>query len=582
MDRRLTSHQLFLSLVAILWVSSAQALKIETEFQGIEGELLENVELRLSLLAEKENPRLTVARLHQLKDKAVSEAAEALQPFGYYRAKIELILEQKPEPETWLARMIIDPGPPVRLSEVDYRIEGEGADDPVLARAFPLKIGDVLLHKAYDYFKDDLLQQALMHGYLDARYSRSEIRVDLERYAASIHLLLDTGAQYYIGKLTIDQGFLEPDLVNRLIGPLENERYNQEKLIDVQRTLADTNYFHSIEVKPEHENRVANHVPLTIELTPQDKDHYRIGVGFATDVGPRLSFDWDRRLINRKGHTLEVETRLSPVFSRLTGRYRVPLERARTDYFAFEPELAYYNTDSRKGALVRLGFLHSSLRNDWQRVLGLEYHYETNDLNLEDERGNFYELVPSIQLTTRKADNLLRIDSGYKLDFRLLGAWESLLSSGTYLQGKAFGKWIQRFWSDYRFLTRAELGATWADSLAEVSVSRRFYAGGDVSIRGYGFEEVAPENDAGETTGGRFLGVASVELERMILDDWALALFVDGGGAFDPDRTDEVAVGVGFGVRWFSPIGPVRADLGFPVTEDDVTPRLHITIGPDL
>lgn len=141
---------------------------------------------------------------------------------------------------------------------------------------------------------------------------------------------------------------------------------------------------------------------------------------------------------------------------------------------------------------------------------------------------------------------------------------------------------------NYRLIARTDLGATWAESLDEVPKSRRFYAGGDNSIRGWGFEALGPSDpNTGETLGGRYLAVGSLELERRLKGPWSLAVFTDFGNAFDPDYSQDIAYSLGAGVRWSTPIGPVRLDLAFALSKRDeghgLPPaRLHLLIGPDL
>ncbi|MCU7862329.1 MAG: BamA/TamA family outer membrane protein [Candidatus Thiodiazotropha sp. (ex Lucinoma kastoroae)] len=135
---------------------------------------------------------------------------------------------------------------------------------------------------------------------------------------------------------------------------------------------------------------------------------------------------------------------------------------------------------------------------------------------------------------------------------------------------------------DWRLLSRLELGATWADDLKELPPSKRFFAGGDNTVRGFGYQDLGPRDEDDDVIGGRYLTVGSLELERHISGKWSGALFVDAGNAFDPDFDSETAYGVGFGVRWRSPVGPVRFDVANGSEGDERQWRLHIVVGPEL
>jgi translocation and assembly module TamA len=131
-----------------------------------------------------------------------------------------------------------------------------------------------------------------------------------------------------------------------------------------------------------------------------------------------------------------------------------------------------------------------------------------------------------------------------------------------------------------RLIMRAEIGTTATSDFDQLPASYRYFAGGDQSVRGFDYKNLSPLNDEGDSIGGKHLAVASVEYEHRLYDSYALAVFVDGGNAFTNDFKMAGSVGIGF--RWFSPIGPLRVDLGVPVTEADHDFRIHLSLGPDL
>jgi translocation and assembly module TamA len=138
-------------------------------------------------------------------------------------------------------------------------------------------------------------------------------------------------------------------------------------------------------------------------------------------------------------------------------------------------------------------------------------------------------------------------------------------------------------WSSGRLITRAEVGITVIDEFDTLPASVRFYAGGDTSVRGYAYNSLGPTDPQGEVIGGENLLVGSVELDQRVSTEWSVAAFIDSGNAYDEFNTFDTATGVGIGVRWFSPLGPIRVDLAFPLANDAPDDyRIHITLGPDL
>ena len=119
------------------------------------------------------------------------------------------------------------------------------------------------------------------------------------------------------------------------------------------------------------------------------------------------------------------------------------------------------------------------------------------------------------------------------------------------------------------------------NSFDELPPSVRFFAGGDNSVRGYAYKSLGPESASDEVEGGKNLLVGSLELEHRFADKWALAAFVDSGNAFDDLRID-AKTGVGLGIRWHSPVGPIRLDLAHPLAHRADRFRVHFIMGPDL
>jgi translocation and assembly module TamA len=130
-----------------------------------------------------------------------------------------------------------------------------------------------------------------------------------------------------------------------------------------------------------------------------------------------------------------------------------------------------------------------------------------------------------------------------------------------------------------RVIGRVHAGWTFQNEFEDLPPSVRFFAGGDNSVRGYGYEELGPEQD-GEVVGGRRLLTGSLEFDVLLRPNWSVAAFVDSGSAFN--TTPDFSTGVGLGLRWYSPLGPLRFDLAHPLDDPDRSVRLHISLGPDL
>lgn len=572
-----------------LGATPAWALKLEVKVEGLKGEREANVLALLSIYNERTEADLTATRVEALHRRAPDQIREALAPFGLYRVRIEDRLEQPANGEgSWRAQYRVEPGEPVRITTVDYQVLGEGAADPVFPKTFPMKAGDVLLHAAYEKAKSDLRYAATSAGYLDYRLERHQVLIDPLAYEAHVFFHLETGPQYRLGTVRFKQDLLDEDLLERYVRFEPGDVYDPDILLGLQGRLLGSEYYSDVEIVPlKDEADADNRVPIEVVAQRNKANKYRIGLGFATDVGPRLTLDYRRRYLNSQGHKLRTELSLSPAFSQWELDYRIPIQDPTRDYIIVKPVAAYYDTATRQGWVHSIQAAHSTLSpGGWRRNIGLDYRYENLDIN-ENAMGATSELTPNVSWSKTVADDPVFTDDGYRIKYSLVGAMQGVVSEASYLSGQLQFKWVRRFARDYRFITRTDLGATWAESVDDLSAGRRFYAGGDNSIRGWGFDALGPNDPVtDETVGGRYLAVGSLELERRVKGPWSAAVFTDFGNAFDPDYEQELAQSVGLGVRWASPIGQVRFDLAFAVSKDanEGTPpaRLHIVIGPDL
>ena len=372
--------------------------------------------------------------------------------------------------------------------------------------------------------------------------------------------------------------------MRRFVNFEPGEVYDPDRLLGFQARLLGTEYFDSVELVP-HKDEVGEdmRVPIEVVLTANRANRYRFGLGYGTDTGARVTLDWRRRYLTRWGHRLNTQLVLSEKVQTLEARYRIPIGDPVRDYLIARPEIAIYDLPNRKGEAYTLQLAHSVVTpRGWRRAAGIDYRYEDYEIS-DVESGTANELAPNVSWSKTVSDDPIYTSRGYRLRYSLLGTVEGLVSSASYLSGSVSFKWVRRFAEDYRFITRTDLGATLADSISDLPASRRFFAGGDVSIRGWDFGGLGPDDpDNDDTLGGRYLAVGSLELERRIKGDWSAAVFTDFGNAFDPDFDNTFAVGAGAGVRWRTPVGQVRVDVAFALTEDGTPARLHLVIGPDL
>lgn len=577
----MSPRRLLPCLLLALWPPLLPAADIDIRIEGLEEDRLRNnVHALLSLTTLKQREAPSEVRVRRYFSLAEREIHTALEPFGYYRPQIESRLERTGD--GWRAQFHIDAGEPVRVRELALDLSGPGQDIPELQALLDdpvLGLGDIAVHARYETLKKSLLSKALELGYLDAAYTRHELRIDPDAGSAAVLLHLDTGRRYRFGEVSFDGDSLREPLLRRYLTFVPGEPYSNRKLLELQRALLDSDYFESVSVDGEREAAQDHAIPIEVRLTPRKRHRYIAGLGFGTDTGVRGRLGWEVRRLNRRGHTLTTELKASEIRQGATLEYGIPVRNPRTDRLSFtgavqQEDSATVDSDSRSLA-ANLSRARGRLREN------LSLTFLDEDFRLGDQRGSSTLLMPGIAWTYIKADNPLITRHGWRAQLELRGASPELLSDTRFAQLIAGAKYILPLGSRGRILTRGQIGTTWMSEFDQLPASVRFFAGGDRSVRGFDFQKLGPTDVNGEVIGGRHLLTGSLEYEHRIRGKWRAAVFVDTGNAFD-DFGDELETGAGVGVRWESPIGLLRVDIASAVSRPDNPLRLHITLGPDL
>jgi translocation and assembly module TamA len=582
---RLLAAPLLLWLMLGAMPAVMAGLKLEVKVEGVEGAQEKNVLALLGIYQESADPDLTVARMLALHRRAPDQIADALAPFGLYRVEVQdSLIEPAKQGGQWLATYKINAGAPVKIASIDYQISGAGAENPAFPKQFPMQVGDVLLHSAYERAKNQITQAASDEGYINANLTLHRVLIDLVAYEAIVEFHMDTGPRYYLGKVEFKQDLLDDSYLQKFVRFKPGSVYDPNQLLDLQGRLLGMEYYDDVEIVPLTEQAGSdNEIPIEVIAHPSKANKYRVGLGFGTDVGPRLLLEYQRRYIGRRGHKLKSEISISQPLQSVVAEYRIPFRNPVRDYILIRPEYFAYDTASRQGTTFKLTGAHSVVTSGgWRRNISLDYRYEDYEVAATDS-DTFNGLVPNISWSKTVADDPINTRNGYRLKYLLQGTAAGVLSQTSWLGGAVSYKTIKSLGERLRLIARADLGAIWASSIEDVPGSQRFFAGGDQSIRGWALDALGPQDpDTGQTVGGRYLAVGSLEMERKIKGNWSAAVFTDFGNAFDPSYTSEWEQSVGAGIRYATPIGPVRVGLAYAMTKDPAGFRLVIGLGPDL
>lgn len=567
--------------LTILWlsVSAAQADGPNIAIRGLSDDQEDNVRAFLSLTEEKcDSPDW---QIRQLFDKADGEINKALRALGYYDSSIRKRLAF--QDACWQAEFDITVGEPVTVASLSVQIRGEAEQDEVfqkLLQILPLRPGDVLNHGRYEKIKQDLHSLALEQGYLRNKFATKSLRVNTESKLADIELVFDSGPRFQFGEISIEQDILDPVFIHRYLYIDKGENYSSKKLAKTYNALADSLYFSNVEIRPNIDQAEERQIPIDITLTPNKQHSYSVGVGFATDIGPLGNLGYENRRLNRSGHRLSLNLEASPVLSSVEGLYMIPYTRLRNDYVSLGMGYKLEQPDTFDSEEVKISLQQQHLyENGWRQNFFLDYSYET--FTIGDLHQQTALLVPGARWQYTKTDNTLRPTQGYHINLALAAGPKTPVSDVNFVQATAAGKLIAGLPWFARLITRASIGATLTDDFDRLPPSYRFYAGGTETIRGYQYKKLGPTDNEGNVIGGDMLGIASLEYEQFINESWGVAAFVDTGNAYNFGNFT-LNTGVGVGVRWVSPVGPIRLDFAVPLNDTDDSFQFHFAAGAQL
>ncbi len=554
---------------------------VSVEISGLSKVMETNVRLYLSIEQQKNHPLITAGRLQRLHKKAPQEISTALQPFGYYRPVVDSSLVKSDTGE-WRASYTIDPGPALPIAEFNFQISTEMGKDPefvnLLQKQAP-QTGNPFNHLVYEDFKDSLARLAAERGYFDAKFTEHRVEIDLNNYAARIYLNYEGGARYHFGDVLLKQDVLNDEFLRRFIPFKKGDPYTFNKLIQLKQVLNDSYYFQTSDVSTGQLVPGLNEVPVVVALTPRKSNRYEFGLGYGTDTGAHTRFGWQVPRINNDGHRFSTDIEISEIGHSVFANYRVPVLNPRTDQIVYsigEEVEDFEDTDSTLRTLG-VSLIHS--RGDWRETLSLNYQQE--DFVSGDDEGDSTLLIPGISWSRTWGRDFINVLDGLRFDLSLSGANESLISDTDFNQLRGHLKFISSLSLRNRMIARGEFGSTSTSEFDELPSSVRFFSGGAQSVRGFKYQSLGPTDDSGDVVGGRYLVLGSIEFEHYFGDRWGAAVFFDIGNAMD-DLDDDLERGAGFGLRWKSPVGPVRIDLASAISRDGKPWRLHINIGPDL
>jgi translocation and assembly module TamA len=547
-------------------------------------------------------PSLLILRNRARDD--VPRLVTALQARGFYDGSVGFRIDQDPVEErpsaaegmldtilgTPATRIVfeIEPGERYQFDRRTVRIEGEPHGyEPMTPIELGLERGDPAIAEVVLAAEERLLRHARTRGHAQAALGERRTIIDRDTRRMDVELSIRPGPRFTFaepvvtGQTEIDGAFLRQRL---LLEP--GQRYDVRDVDRARRRLIDTNLFSTVRVFEGPEPDEDGNWPVTFEVAERLHRTIGAGVGYRTDDGPILTAFWEHRNILGAGERLRFEAEVGQLLQRVEGVIRKPdiiipdldlvgggaLRREETD--AFDSLSIRGNLGVERRFSRRL-----------TGTVGVAYRLsEVEDSDGEETFGLFS--VP-VGFRFDDSDDLLDPTTGFRISGETAPTWDTLNPGTTFVKNRLVGTRYFRLRNSPRLVLafRGAAGAIIGTEIENIPADERFYAGGGGSIRGIPFQSAGPLDDSDDPTGGRSLLEGSAEVRYAVLQNVEGVVFLDGGSAFEesiPQFGDAWQFGTGAGIRYLTPVGPIRFDVGVPVDrrdEIDDAWQLYISIG---
>lgn len=571
-----------LCIASLLLVSGvASAANVRLQVEGLSGELEKNVRAQLSTIQSDE---VTPDRRFRARvDDAIREGLKAL---GYYEPTIDFDLRPPPAKGRQVLIAKVTPGEPVRIGGTEVILRGGARTDRDYLDLLNTRpaIGTILNHGDYDSFKSSLTRVALRKGYFDSEFNKSQLGVSLDRHQAFWDIDYNSGERYRFGPVTFEGSQIRDEYLQNLVPFKQGDYYTSQDLAELNRRLAATGWFSSVVVAPQFDkSRQTKVLPLQGVVSPRKENTVETGVGYSTDVGPRVKGTWRKPWMNSYGHSLTSSLSLSAPEQQLDFSYKVPLLKSPLEqYYLMQggfkrTDLNDTQADSTTLAVSR----YWEMSSGWQRALNLRWSLDHfTQANVTNTTMLIY---PGVSVNrTRSRGGLMPTwgdSQRYSVDYSNT-MWGSDIN---FIVMQAQDVWIRTLYDRHRFVVRGNLGWIEADNFSKVPPDLRFFAGGDRSIRGYKYKSISPKDDDGKLMGASKLATGSLEYQYNVSGKWWGAVFVDSGEAVSDIRESDFKTGAGLGVRWQSPVGPIKLDIARPIGDkEEHGLQFYIGLGPEL
>ena len=585
------------AVAAVLFpaVAGQADIHYETTISGASDSDLANLLDKVSELKTLED-RLPASEeaLRRRADRDLGRLSDAARSLGYWDAQFHYDLDSAVEPQKVTVK--VTPGPLYHVASVAV-LGPDGRPLPIPPNAPPLalKPGDPARTAPVVAAESGLLAAFGDSGHPFAKIDSRQVVIDHRSHTMEVTYKLIPGPAMRFGEVSINGlKTLNPGYVERRLRWRRGEAYNAATVEETRRALIESGLFSTVQITPTADSREPGSAQMTIDATERPHRTVGAGVGYNTSQGAAARVFWENRNLFGNAEYLKLSATGGQQVYGVNANFRRPdflvtdQDFLATAEIADDTPVAYHSrralatagVERRFGRLWTGGVLLEAEKANVEQLANVS----TNTSAQRTQRYTLFGIPAYLKLDT--TDNLLSPTRGWRAQLSVTPAHifstpsatyvTSLLSASTYWKVDANGRAI--------LAGKAALGTLDGAPLASLPADQRIYVGGGGTIRPYGYQmagQLAPNNDP---IGGRSSLVLNFESRVKITDTIGVVPFVDAGSYYEssvPQLGHRLFYGVGLGLRYYTPFGPLRLDLATPLYKRnaDSWVQVYVSLG---
>jgi translocation and assembly module TamA len=584
-------------LLALALSAPAAPVAYEARIEGVaEVALLTLLQNASDTLALTQEPPASLLQLRRRADQDVTKFAAVFQSQGYYGAEMDYSLESEAVPVRVVFRAQL--GSQYLLSTVRViPLEGQALPEDLVPTPQELGVvpGAPALADAIAGGDGNALSLLRQRGYPAPRIAKRDVVVQHATQTVAVTYRLDVGTRATFGPLqTAGLERVKVVVIESLVPWEAGAQYDQQLLTGLRNQLYDTGLFSTVAVQPVPEEIDAGgQVPIRVTVTERPSRTIAVGLEYKTDEGAGTHVQWEQRNIKGLGHKLSLGATVAMQLRDVHGQYRIERFRRPDQGLTISGEIAQEDRDAYAGErMLALVMVDRKVRP--QLTLGAGAGLRISQVEQNDVKDTHQLLYFPLESRWDRSDDLLNPTTGFRLRTRLEPYLAFSGESPVFLKADAeFSHYLPlgrfetaegEFLDNWVLATRLHIASIVGAERDDIPADIRLYGGGGGSIRGYAFQSVGPLDAEDDPLGGRALGELSIEIRKRLTKNIGIVGFVDGGSVVEssfPKPGGELQWGAGTGLRYFTPLGPLRLDLAVPLNkrEVDASFQIYLSIG---